>query len=339
MESGVVLGELAAIASAAIWAFSSLAMAGLARRMPAITVSALRLTFGVLFYVGALIVTGHVSDLFHLGFAHVAALGVTAVLAMGLGDTLFIVGMQAIGVSRASPISVTSYPMLTLLLAWAILGEQVSVNTIIGGALVVGGIVLIVARKSPTPSAARSQMDVAELAAEPASVATVAAEELSAAVLTAPPVEAAPVVAAESAPILKGLILVLAAAVAWSLSTVWLRSLSENTSPVVVNSVRVPIAALLMAGFAESRGLLDLRRYRVRDLLLLVGMGFVGTGLGSLTYVYALDKAGAGRSALLNSLSPVFALPLAAVFLGERLTRQTLAGTLIALAGVWLVIG
>src|SRR5579883_3140460 len=147
MPSGEVAGELAAIASAALWAFSSLAMAGVSRRLPAITVSALRLVCGVLFYVVLLVATGQTGDLFRLSIGTAVALAASAILALGLGDTLYIYGMQAIGVSRASPISVTSYPVLTLALAWALLGETVSLRTALGTGLVLGGIVLIVARK------------------------------------------------------------------------------------------------------------------------------------------------------------------------------------------------
>src|SRR5579885_1550338 len=147
MPSGELAGELAAIASAALWAFSSLAMAGVSRRMPGITVSALRLVCGVLFYLILLVATGQSGDLFRLSAGTAAALAASAVLALGIGDTLYIYGMQAIGVSRASPISVTSYPVLTLALAWALLGEAISLRTALGTGLVLGGIVLIVARK------------------------------------------------------------------------------------------------------------------------------------------------------------------------------------------------
>jgi drug/metabolite transporter (DMT)-like permease len=154
----------------------------------------------------------------------------------------------------------------------------------------------------------------------------------------AAPVHAAVQRQAEGA-LITGLALVLAAAVAWALSTVWLQTLTADASLLVVNTVRVPVAAVLIGGVAWGRGVLRPRSYRRQDLALLGAAGLVGSGLGSLLYVYALKEAGAGRSALLNSLSPLFALPLAAVFLRESLTRSTVAGTALALGGMWLVIG
>ncbi len=326
MPSGELAGELAAIVSAALWAFSSLAMAGVSRRMPGITVSALRLVCGVLFYLILLVATGQSADLFKLSVGTATALAASAALALGIGDTLYIYGMQAIGVSRASPISVTSYPVLTLALAWALLGETVSLRTALGTGLVLGGIVLIVARKG---AAVVDVPEAAEFEPRLASGGDCASAESSLAAVAERQSGVSPV----------GLTLVLVAAVAWALSTVWLQTLTADASLLVVNSVRVPVAALLIGGAAWSRGVLRPRSYRRQDLALLGAAGVIGSGLGSLLYVYALKEAGAGRSALLNSLSPLFALPLAAIYLRESLTCRTVAGTALALGGLWLVIG
>src|SRR5947209_42906 len=132
------------MASAGLWACSSLIMAGLSRRMPTLAISFFRLSVGLLFYLVLLLATGNVESLLHVGWGRAAALGASAVLAMGIGDTLYIAGMQRIGVSKASPISVTSYPLLTVALAWLLLGEVLSVKAIAGAVLAIGGIVLVV---------------------------------------------------------------------------------------------------------------------------------------------------------------------------------------------------
>ncbi len=336
----MLLGELAGIGSAALWACSSLIMADLTRRMPALAVSFLRLSVGLLFYLVLLFATGNAEALLHVGWGKALALGLSAIVAMGIGDTLYIAGMQRIGVSKASPISVTSYPLLTVLLAWLLLGEVLSGGAILGTLLVVGGIVLVVARPGSTPVTVDPLYDTLEagLPSADGDLVPVAAGGLGSA--SAPVAVASPRQARAAAPELAwmGVGLVLVAAVTWAISTIWLRQLTTDTNLIVVNAVRVPIAALFLGTLAASRGALDLRKYRPRDLWLLVGAGIVGSGVGSLLYVYALKEAGAGRSAILNSLSPVFALPLAAWLLHERVTKLTIAGTLLALVGVWLVI-
>ncbi len=330
----MLLGELAGIGSAALWAFSSLVMAGLSRRMPTLAVSCLRLCAGVLFYLVLLIVTGNLDAMLCVGWAKAAALGLTAIIAMGIGDTLYISGMLRIGVSRASPISVTSYPLLTVVLAWLLLGEVLSVKAIAGTVLVIGGIVLVVLRSGAPAS---DSCDVLPIVLPPGDgdlELVVAGGGLRSTTVIASPRQ----IDTASELSLAGVGLVLVAAVTWAISTIWLRTLTADTNLVVVNAIRVPTAAVFLGSLAAARGVLDLRRYRSRDLLLLAASGMVSTGIGSLLYVYALKEAGAGRSSILNSLSPVFALPLAVWFLKERVTRLTVAGTLLALAGVWLVI-
>src|SRR5205823_416238 len=107
--------------------------------------------FGCAFYLVLLTATGNVPTLLHLAPGTILALAGTALMAMGVGDTMYIMGMHRIGVGRASPISVTVYPLLTVLLAWALLGEVVSFKTAIGGVLVIAGIVLVVLRPESEP--------------------------------------------------------------------------------------------------------------------------------------------------------------------------------------------
>lgn len=334
----MLLGELAGIGSAALWAFSSLILAGLTRRMPALAVSALRLVLGVCFYATLLVVTGNVQALLHVGLSSAVALTGSAVLAMGIGDTLYISGMRHVGVSKASPISVTTYPLLAVVLAWLLLGEPMSARIVAGTVLILGGILLVVARPGQA-IAIEVPVEDLELVPVGANPGTRYVPTVGGRVATPRAVRESPVSAIAGPKRTRfGIALVLIASVTWAISTIWLRVLTEHTDLVVVNAVRVPAAALFLSALAASRGMLDLRRYRRRDLGLIACAGIVGSGLGSLTYVYALKETGAGLSSLLNSLSPVFALPLAAWLLGERITKLTIGGTVVALGGLWLVI-
>jgi drug/metabolite transporter (DMT)-like permease len=72
-------------------------------------------------------------------------------------------------------------------------------------------------------------------------------------------------------------------------------------------------------------------------MAMLLAAGMFGTGMGSLLYVIGIQQAGAARAALLSSTSPLFALPLAAVVLHERLTARVIAGAIVSVAGIFLV--
>lgn len=322
----MLLGELAAIASAATWAVTSLLLVEPARRAPSVGVSAIRLVGSLFFYLVLLVATGHAGDIAHLGGARLAGLLASAVLGFGLGDTLYIAGQHRAGVAIASPLSVTVFPVLTIALAWALLGTALSDRTLAGTVLTLAGVALILIRPgSATPEEAALE---AAITPEPDAAGGVVA-----------------VVATVASKMTRrtinwhGVWLVIAATVAWAASSVWMQQLTRDENVIVVNAVRAPAVLAAVGGFAALHGDLPaLRRLSRRDCLLVAGAGMFGTGIGSLAYVYALQQAGAGLAAVLNSLSPMLALPLAVLWLKERLTRLMIAGTALALIGVWLVV-
>jgi drug/metabolite transporter (DMT)-like permease len=66
--------------------------------------------------------------------------------------------------------------------------------------------------------------------------------------------------------------------------------------------------------------------------------GILGTGIGSVLFIYAVEDLGAARTAFLTTSAPVFALPMGMIFLRERLTPRIILGTLLTIAGIWLVL-
>ena len=49
-------------------------------------------------------------------------------------------------------------------------------------------------------------------------------------------------------------------------------------------------------------------------------------------------QSGAATTAVLSSTGPLFALPMAALWLGERVTRRIVLGTVLSIAGIVLVV-
>ncbi|MCK9460832.1 MAG: DMT family transporter [Proteobacteria bacterium] len=88
---------------------------------------------------------------------------------------------------------------------------------------------------------------------------------------------------------------------------------------------------LLLAAWRQG---VDLRGVN-RRLLLLRG----GTGtLAMVLLFFAVARIPVGEAMLLNQCTPIFALPLAAIVLGERITRRHAALAAVALLGVVIVI-
>jgi drug/metabolite transporter (DMT)-like permease len=186
--------------------------------------------------------------------------------------------------------------------------------------LIVGGILLLVLR-SPIPPE-----DVPVPGSE--GLESLAEDE------KAPPANA-PLTTAQ---MMAGLGLVLAAALAWSASTLWLRVIAVGVPALAVTAIRVPCGALFLVVTLGLRRQLSLRGIPPRALLLLCAAGVFGTGFGSMLYIVAVQRTSAGVAALLVSTSPLWVLPLAAIFLHERVTGRVLAGAALTVGGIWLVL-
>ena len=78
---------------------------------------------------------------------NVATIGLLAFMATGvvgayLGRTLFVMSVAQIGASRAQSLNNTS-PLITVLLAWALLGESLSLTIVAGVVLIISGVFFI----------------------------------------------------------------------------------------------------------------------------------------------------------------------------------------------------
>src|SRR6478609_7494681 len=112
----------------------------------------------------------------------------------------------------------------------------------------------------------------------------------------------------------------------------------EAMSPLMLVACRFVLAALLAWALARVfRGPLQVTR---SDFWKIALVGFVLNGVQFAAMYLAFDAGlGATLASLLHSLSPVLTALLAAVFLGERLSRVQVLGFVGGVAGVVLVLG
>jgi drug/metabolite transporter (DMT)-like permease len=112
----------------------------------------------------------------------------------------------------------------------------------------------------------------------------------------------------------------------------------EAMSPLMLVAVRFVLAALIAWILARAlRGPLRVTR---ADAVRIALSGFVVNGVQFGAIYLAFDAGlGATLASLMHSLSPVLTALLAAVLLGERLSRLQVVGFVIGVAGVVLVLG
>jgi len=206
--------------------------------------------------------------------------------------------MKLIGLSRAMPLS-TTYPFFTMLLSLLFLDERFG-WTVIGGAVLIaaGGYLLALHRGK---------------------------ERL---------VESQAVRRINST----GVVLALCAALCWSISTVLLRVGLENADTTLANVVRLSVLMVALFAMTLKLGKIErIKAYGARSLGIVFLAGIVGTGLGTFTFLTAVQRAGAARTSILTATTPLFGVPFS-LLLKERPSSRTLVGTSLTMVGVWLTL-
>jgi uncharacterized membrane protein len=243
---------------------------------------------------------------FYGGFKALAAIPpsawlwlVVSVLALlVVGDTLFFRSMDLAGVSWAMPVSSIN-PLWAVFLASFFVGEPLTWPLVLGALLVVGGVVLVSRSSGQTDSA---------LPVSPSARRT-------------------------------GLLMALLVSVLWAVGQVSLRPATEGVHSVVANSVRQPLAMLMLLGLTTVRGQWhELKGLDRKSWGVILIASLIGTGIGTLLFIMAIQMIGAGKNSVLASVSPLLALPFSMLWLRERPTRWTMAGTVLTTTGLALVV-
>jgi len=312
-------GELAALLAAMVWACTSVALTSLSARTSAIVLSGLRLGFGSLVVLIVLPLSGQTGSLGDASSATLAGVILSGFIGYGLGDTIYIVALKQVGMQRTFPVTMALFISLTVAGGVVLLGEDLTWGLPIGALLIGAGVYLLV-----IPARGRPQV-MPPVPAEPA-MATMA--------------EAKPGPAYFATPTLYGYTLLLAVGIFWAIATLWLANARGDLEPIAAGAIRTPTGAAALVGFAFAVQRPQLvAPFRNRNQLIAILLaGVIGTGFGSLLYVYSVLEAGAARSAVLSAASPLMALPLSIMFLGERITRRISLGTVICVAGIVVVV-
>ena len=124
------------------------------------------------------------------------------------------------------------------------------------------------------------------------------------------------------------------AALAWAVSTVLVKPPLAEMSPVTAQAIRLPVASMVLwltpwarsvpGAFVQSS-----RSVRVRIVIL----GVI-TSVSSVMFVAGVKHAGVAVASVLSSTAPMFAIPLAVIFLDERITLRAFLGIILTLAGI-----
>ena len=226
-------------------------------------------------------------------------LALSMILGIMIGDGMYFLSQERIGVSRAFPIAM-SYPLLVYVLTSLFLEEPVIGQRIVGAVIAVIGVGLI-ARAGRTENLNDGSRW-------------------------------------KERDIRIGFALALFTALSWALSDTIFQFGLISVGAAESNFFRMLIASVILVPifFISLKGGRKLPTKRVSGLALVTG--FIGVGLSLIAFSYAVKFIGATVTAIVIASAPVFTAPLSALYLGEVVNRKVAIGTILTIIGVFLVV-
>ena len=295
-----MLGAGIALLTSLAWSISSICIKLVAEKIDSLIINTLRTWVGSALLILLIIVTGRTEAFSHIPWESFVYVVLSGILAMAIGDTIYIKSVALLDVSIAFPLSQCAFILLTVLSAVLFLGEQFTWITITGGVLVVLGIYLM------TSSRGRGGAPTDRKRVNPRGLFFI-------------------------------LIAILAWTGATILLKIGVTGVDPFIAACLRISTSA-IVLLFFFHSRPNKGNTSLKQIGKKNLALVASAGLLTYGVAAVGYISAIQLIGAGKTVLLTAIAPLFALPFAIFILGEKPTRYTLWGVMISVIGVWLVV-
>lgn len=290
------LGEFAALGTSICFSFSSLLFTFAGREVGSALTNRTRLFFALLFVTSLHWLT--LGQPLPIGAApeHWLWLGISGLIGFALGDACLFQAFVLVG-PRLSMLVMAFAPALSVLLAWALLGEALTAQDLLIIAAIIGGIVWVVAERPAAP---------ADKAA------------------------AAPGHARQH---LIGLLWALGGSCEQAFGVIFSKMGLAGDFPALSGTViRLLSAFIAIWALAVLRGSLPASfrtlRAHPRALRAISLASLLGPVIGVWLTLVAVQRAPVGIASTLSSLAPIFLLPISYVLLGEKFSKRAIAGTI-----------
>lgn len=292
-------GEIAALSASALWATASVLFAQLGeQKLRPIVLNLLKCTIALsLMWVTMFVLESSTWPL-ELTNAQLGALAISGIIGLSLGDTAYFGALVRLG-PRKTLLFSTLAPPTTALIAWPVLGEPITTAMLAGMALTLGGIIVVISERATSSPDTEDRLG--------------------------PTFEWV------------GYSFALLAVICQATGNVLTKFGGEAISSLATSVVRLSFGSIGLILLVSITGHIPQItapfKQRSTTLKLLIAT-FLGTYLGIWLLVTGLQYTQVGVAATLSSMSPIFILPIAALFLGERLTARAIIGAVIAVTGV-----
>jgi len=295
-----MIGELAALGAALTWTASAVLYKEALSKARPVPVNVVRLLCTSMILLVCLVVVGRFWALANLSSYAMWLAGISGIVGLGFGDTLYMVSLKHIGVARAVPITCT-YPLFDLL--WAILlrGENVTIQLTIGTVAIVIGVWLLSREEKTNVTDKKKIMIIGVVAA------------LAAALLWSISITMVDV-------------------------AVTLPETGSLDYALAINTLRTAAGAVALVISApvidRKPGFLKFER---RTLLALIAGGIVALGLGWFLLAYSFLYIPGSQAVPISSTTPLFSTLVGITLLHERITARNVAGAVIIVLAIFVI--
>jgi drug/metabolite transporter (DMT)-like permease len=141
--------------------------------------------------------------------------------------------------------------------------------------------------------------------------------------------------AALSTSTLLGDAMIFGAMLCWSLYSVIAQPLLKRHSPLVITGWAMIVGTamyLLVVGFAVLRT--DWAAISTTSYVLMAASSLLALAFAYIVWYTAVQKIGSARTAVYSNLTPIVAMIVAAISLGEQISRAQLLGAVLILSGI-----
>jgi DME family drug/metabolite transporter len=294
-----MIGEFAALGAAISWTVSALLYRKALSETKPVSANIVRLTLTSAVLLAFLVATGMLGVLASLPPNIVVLAGVSGIIGLGLGDTLYMISLKMIGVARAVPVTCT-YPLFNLLWVALLAGEPITWSVALGAVVIVLGIWLLSLEEEKDTLDAQKKVLGRGLAV---ALATALLWSVSIAMMG---------LAVKETPNLGD-------------------AFAINTLRVLTIAVSFAVSAPIVD---RGLGFLKLRR---RTVVTLIAGGIVALGLGwfllSISFIDTLQS----RAVPISSATPLFSTLAGILLLHEKVNAKNVMGSIMIVVGVFII--
>ncbi len=293
-------GELAALATAFLWSFTSLFFTSAGRRIGSYWVNKFRIPVAIILLGTTLLIT--TGRLIPLGVTSSAYyyLIISGIIGLTIGDTFLFRAFVILG-PRLTLLIFTTSPIITAISAWFLIDETLGILAVTGIAITLSGIAWVTAeRRFNTDTTPNNYADKGSKTS--------------------------------------GVMLALGGSACQSVGLVLAKAgMQDGLDPLPATFIRMLAAgiSIWLYSFVIGDYKQALKRYKDgKALLLATGGAVCGPFLGVWMSLVAVHYTEAGIAAAIMATVPVMVIPLVIFFYKEKVSYRAIIGAAIAAAGV-----